>query len=182
MFASIRSRVLAASLTIVGCALIANTSLNYSVANRYNTVGTNQNLNAILVGHETGIEDWVAAKAQMIASVDDAALTADPTLTLKAIAAAGGFTSVYVGYPDKTMRSSNAAGIPAGFDPTSRPWYKQAAKAGRLVVTAPYVDVRSGKLVVAFAVPILRDGVLKAVASGDVAMDSVISNVRSNPC
>jgi len=112
MFASIRSRVLAASLTIVGCALIANTSLNYSVANRYNTVGTNQNLNAILVGHETGIEDWVAAKAQMIASVDDAALTADPTLTLKAIAAAGGFTSVYVGYPDKTMRSSNAAGDP----------------------------------------------------------------------
>jgi len=34
-------------------------------------------------------------------------------------------------------------------------------------------------LVVAFAVPISRDGVLKAVASGDVAMDSVISNVQS---
>ncbi|VFS06885.1 methyl-accepting chemotaxis sensory transducer with Cache sensor [Enterobacter cancerogenus] len=46
------------------------------------------------------------------------------------------------------------------------------------VVTAPYVDAGTGKLVVTFAVPVKENGVLKAVVAGDVAMDSVVANVR----
>ncbi|SAK90346.1 methyl-accepting chemotaxis protein [Caballeronia temeraria] len=37
----------------------------------------------------------------------------------------------------------------------------------------------TGKLVVAFAAPIVRDGTVKGVVSGDVAMDSVVANVKS---
>jgi len=47
------------------------------------------------------------------------------------------------------------------------------------VVTPPYVDVGTGKLVVAFAAPVVRDGVVKGVVSGDVTMDSVIANVTA---
>lgn len=45
-------------------------------------------------------------------------------------------------------------------------------------MTAPYVDAGSGKLVVTFAVPVKENGTLKAVVAGDVAMDSVVANVR----
>ena len=40
------------------------------------------------------------------------------------------------------------------------------------VVTAPYVDAGTGKLVVTFAVPVKDNGTLKAVVAGDVTMDS----------
>lgn len=51
--------------------------------------------------------------------------------------------------------------------------------AGRPIVTPPYIAASSGKLVVTFAVPIVRDGSVKGVVGGDVAMDSVVANVRS---
>ncbi|HKT97086.1 MAG TPA: methyl-accepting chemotaxis protein, partial [Paraburkholderia sp.] len=65
------------------------------------------------------------------------------------------------------------------YDPTGRPWYKQAVAAGKSVVTPPYLDVATGKLVVSFAEPVIREGELKGVISADVVMDSVIANVRS---
>ncbi len=179
MLASIRSRILAACLAVVAVALTVNTSLNYSVANGYNRDAINHNLDAVLTGHETGIEDWVASKTQMIVSVEDAALAPDPSAALKQVASAGGFTNVYVGYADKTARFSDPTGIPPDYDPTGRPWYKQAVQAGKAIVTPPYVDVGTGKLVVAFAAPIVREGVVKGVVSGDVAMDSVVANVKS---
>jgi hypothetical protein len=43
----------------------------------------------------------------------------------------------------------------------------------------PYVDIANGKLVIAFATPVVRDGAVKAVVSGDIAMDRVIANVKS---
>jgi methyl-accepting chemotaxis protein len=178
MFSSIRSRVLAASVAIVVAGLAVNTGVNYGVAHRYNSESIENSLTAVLTGHEAGIEEWVTSKTQMIVSVEDAALSADPVPFLKQVASAGGFTNVYVGYADKTAKFSDSNGIPPDYDPTGRPWYKQAVEAGKPVVT-PYVDVTTGKLVVAFAAPIVRDGAVKGVVSGDVAMDSVVANVKS---
>ena len=180
MFASIRSRVLAACVAIVVCSLVVNAALNYFVVNSYENESINNNLVALANGHNAGIGDWVASKTAAIVSVEDVAVGgADPAPTFKQIASAGGFTAVYAGYGDKSFKTSDPAGIPPDYDPTGRPWYKQAVAAGKPVVTPPYVDVTSGKLVVAFAAPITRDGGLKGVVSGDVAMDSVIANVKS---
>lgn len=46
-------------------------------------------------------------------------------------------------------------------------------------MTPPYVDVGTGKLVVAFAVPAVARRRGESVVSGDVAMDSVIANVKA---
>jgi methyl-accepting chemotaxis protein len=179
MFASIRSRVLAACLAIVVCSLVVNAGLNYFVVSSYDNDSINDNLAALANGHDAGISDWVASKTAAVASLEDVALTADPVPTFKQVAAAGGFTNVYVGTADKVAKFSDPTGVPSDYDPTGRPWYKQAAAAGKPVVTPPYVDAGSGKLVVTFAVPIVRDGALKAVVAGDVNMDSVIANVKS---
>jgi methyl-accepting chemotaxis protein len=179
MLSSIRARIIAASVAIVVFALVISTLLNYLVSKSYNDDAINQNLIAVANGHAVGIHDWVASKSQMIVSLEDAVLSPDPLPALKQVASAGGFTNVYVGYADKTAKFSDASGIPPDYDPTGRPWYRQAADAGKPIVTPPYVDVGTGKLVVAFAAPVLRDGVVKAVVSGDVAMDSVIANVKA---
>jgi methyl-accepting chemotaxis protein len=45
-------------------------------------------------------------------------------------------------------------------------------------IAIPYVST-SGALLVAFAVPVMRDGVMKAVVVGDVSLDSVVANIKS---
>ena len=180
MFASIRARVLAACLAIVVGSLVVNAALNFFVVNFHEKDTINNNLVALANGHDAGIAEWVASKTAAIAALQDITVGgADPSAEFKQAMAAGGFSNVYAGYADKSAKFGDATGIPPDYDPTGRPWYKQAAAAGKPVVTPPYVDAGTGKLVVAFAVPIVRDGSLKAVVSGDVAMDSVIANVKS---
>ncbi|QBQ95730.1 methyl-accepting chemotaxis protein [Paraburkholderia pallida] len=179
MFTTIRARIVALCVVIVVVALAANTALDYFVANSHNQDSVDATLTAVEDGHAQGIDEWVASHARMIDSLQDAVLQPDPVPMLKQIAAAGGFTDVYVGYPDKTAKFGDSAGIPADYDPTGRPWYQQAVSAGKAVVTPPYLDVATGKLVVSFAEPVIREGALKAVVSGDVVMDSVIANVRA---
>ncbi|WP_028216063.1 methyl-accepting chemotaxis protein [Paraburkholderia oxyphila] len=179
MFTTIRARIVALCVVIVVVALAANTALDYFVADSHNQDSIDATLTAVEDGHAQGIDEWVASHARMIDSLQDAVLQPDPVPMLKQIAAAGGFTDVYVGYPDKTAKFGDSAGIPADYDPTGRPWYQQAVSAGKAVVTPPYLDVATGKLVVSFAEPVIRDGALKAVVSGDVVMDSVIANVRA---
>ena len=179
MLDSIRSRILAACIIIVAGSLAINTYFNYSVANKYNSSAIANTLKAVTASHGVGIADWVEMKTQMIVSLKETALTTDPVATLRQVAAAGNFFSVYIGYANKTAIFSDSDGISADYDPTSRPWYQQAVKAGGLVVTQPYIDAGTNKLVVTFALPIIQDGTLKGVLAADVTMDNVIANVKS---
>ncbi|GAB7543786.1 methyl-accepting chemotaxis protein [Cupriavidus sp. 8B] len=166
-------------MAIVVSALSIASGLSYVTASRHNDMAIQQNLHAIARGHLTGLDDWVAAKIRTLVALEDVALTPDPVPTFKTLAQANGFSIVYVGYPDKSYRRMQVGTVPPDYDPTARPWYKQAVAAKKPVVTPPYVSANSGKLVVTFAVPILRDGSLKGVIGGDVAMDSVIANVKA---
>ncbi|MCA3187771.1 MULTISPECIES: methyl-accepting chemotaxis protein [unclassified Cupriavidus] len=179
MLSSLRARIVALSVAIVIVALAANAIVNQLVARAYNNEAIDNNLAAVQTGHVDAIAEWVSSHIQMIVSLQDAALTEDPIPALRLVSNAGGFIKTYVGYPDKSHRFSDAAGLKPDYDPTARPWYKQAVAAGKPIVTPPYIAASSGKLVVTFAVPVIRDGGVKAVIGGDVAMDAVVANVRS---
>ncbi len=179
MFRSIRARITAATAGCLAIALLINTVINYQVTRQDNQQAQRDILSSTSTSHSGAIADWVNSKMTMIASLQNVALTADPVPTFAQIAQAGGFINVYVGYASKTAKFSDSNGIPAEYDPTIRPWYQQAAKADAPIVTAPYVDAASGKLVVTFAVPVKENGTLSAVVAGDVAMDSVVANVRT---
>ncbi|MGD8162932.1 methyl-accepting chemotaxis protein [Pantoea sp. FN0307] len=179
MLSSIRARIVAITTACVVVALIINATLNYLVTEKYNQQAITSTLEAVADSHNAAIAEWVNSKSTMIASLQPVALEADPVPAFRQVAAAGGFTNVYAGYASKIAKFSDATGIPPDFDPTGRPWYLQAQAAGKPIVTPPYVDVTSGKLVVAFAIPVTENGTLQAVLSGDVAMDSVVANVGS---
>ncbi len=179
MLKTIRARIIALCVAIVVVAVATSVALNYFVAYSYNSTSIRSTLSALEDSHTVAVADWVATHAQMVNSLQDAAMQPDPIPALRHVAAAGGFSDVYVGYADKTAKFSDPNGIPPGYDPTSRPWYQQAASARKGVVTPPYVDAASGKLVVSFAVPVIQDGAVKAVISSDLFMDSVIANVKA---
>ena len=163
MFRSIRARIIAATTGCLVVALLLNTIINFQVTRQDNQQSQRDILTSTSASHNMAIADWVNSKMTVITS-------AQPV--------AGGFTNVYVGYASKTAKFSDPTGVPADYDPTLRPWYQQAVSADGPVVTAPYVDAGTGKLVVTFAVPVKEQGALKAVVAGDVAMDSVVANVR----
>ena len=179
MIRSIRTRILLVTAICLVSALCLNTFINYYVTSRDNQQSLSATLTSTSLSHSVAISDWVNGKMTIIHSLEGVALSDDPIPVFRQLAAAGGFTNIYVGYASKTAKFSDPTGVPADFDPTGRPWYQQVVKDDAPVVTAPYVDAGTGKLVVTFAVPIKQDGALKAVVAGDVALDSVIANVRS---
>jgi len=81
------------------------------------------------------------------------------------------FASLYLGLQDKTFLTNSSAVVPAGFDCTSRQWYKQAVQMDKLIYTAPYKDLLTGKMVVTIAKPIKVNGVLVGVAGADIYVD-----------
>ncbi|EPR9136530.1 methyl-accepting chemotaxis protein [Cronobacter sakazakii] len=179
MLTSIRARIIAATAGCLVGALLLNTIMNYQVTRLDNQQASLNTLRSTSASHNLAISDWVNSKTAMIQSLDTVALGADPVPVFTQMAKAGGFMNVYAGYATKTAKFSNPEGVPADYDPTIRPWYQQAVKADAPVVTAPYVDAGTGKLVVTFAVPVKRNGVIAAVVAGDLSMESVIANVRS---
>ena len=178
MIRSIRARIIVATAGCLAIALLLNTIINYQVARRDNLQTQHDILSSTSNSHSLAIADWVNSKMTMIASLQSVAVQDDPVPIFKQIAQAGGFTNVYVGYAAKTAKFSDPTGVPADYDPTIRPWYQQVLKADAPVVTAPYVDAGTGKLVVTFAVPVKVNGTLQAVVAGDVTMDSVVANVH----
>ena len=178
MFRSIRARIIVATTGCLVVALLLNTVINFQVTRQDNQQSQRDILTSTSASHNMAIADWVKSKMTVITSAQSVALSDDPVPVFKQLAQAGGFTNVYVGYATKTAKFSEPAGVPADYDPTIRPWYQQVVSQDGPVVTAPYVDAGTGKLVVTFAVPVKENGTLKAVVAGDVAMDSVVANVR----
>ncbi|KLO22144.1 methyl-accepting chemotaxis protein [Marinitoga sp. 1155] len=59
------------------------------------------------------------------------------------------YEAVYIGLKDKTMLMKPDVELPAGYDPTSRPWYKTAmSNPDNVVVSEPYADASSGNILI----------------------------------
>ncbi|MFC0903588.1 methyl-accepting chemotaxis protein [Clostridium sp. MT-14] len=64
--------------------------------------------------------------------------------------------------------------LPAGFDPTSRPWYKDTMAAnGRIYVTAPYKDAFTGKLVITIAKKVQLSNGKKGAVGFDIDLSTL---------
>ena len=65
---------------------------------------------------------------------------------------------IYYGMEDKTIVMGSGGALPDGYDCTVRGWYTAAKTAGKTIITDPYVDAFTGKMIVSVAVPIYIDG------------------------
>ena len=77
------------------------------------------------------------------------------------------------------IQSNREAAIPEGYDPVQRGWYKQAAEAGKTIVTDPYWDVLTNQMCTTIASPVYIDGNLAAVIGLDVTLGTVTDLTES---
>ena len=178
-FSSLRSRIIfvVGLLTFVG--LIILTVTNLVIAKHHAMQSLNSQTTAVAKSHAENIGLWVTARQQVVRSMAVTADLPDPVEALKQAKIAGGVDKAYVGFPDKRIIFAEKQDLPPGYDPTVRPWYKQASAASGVVLTEPYVDASTKKLVITFASAVNSGGTVKAVTSLDVFMDSVAANVAS---
>lgn len=82
--------------------------------------------------------------------------------------------NLYCGTRDsRFIQSNREAGIPEGYDPVERGWYKQAAELGTVIVTDPYCDAITGQMCATVAAPAYIDGELAGVIGLDVTLGTV---------
>jgi methyl-accepting chemotaxis protein len=67
---------------------------------------------------------------------------------------------------------------PAGYDPRTRSWYKDAKQANELIFTAPYSDAESGEVLISAATPLKVNGQFAGVLFTDISLQKLadISN------
>ncbi|WP_338844477.1 methyl-accepting chemotaxis protein [Massilia sp. W12] len=172
---SLKNRLIALCASILALALLVLAGANFLLNKNATEENISTQMQAQLHSNVALLTEWARARRLIVASLKTVATGGDPLPFIKQAQAAGGFDDAYIGYPDKTTIAPHP--MPAGYDPTIRPWYSKAVKNGAPIVTAPYVDATTGKLVVTFAEPMSEGGSLKAVLAGDVLLDTVIKNV-----
>ncbi|CAN7466971.1 chemotaxis protein [Acidovorax sp. Leaf76] len=176
---SLKGQILALSSACLVLALLVLTVANFLVARSQARDSLIEESLATAKSHVETIEEWGRGKALIVAASVTAFDEPEPVKTLALLRDAGKFSTFYFGFADKKYVFSETRNLPADYDPTARPWYKQAAAAGGPVITPPYISASDGKLVVTFASPVGAGSALKGVAAGDVSMESVVATVAS---
>lgn len=102
------------------------------------------------------------------------------TEMLKTIQKANDFDLFFVGFEDTgLLHRSNGVinGIAQEYDLKNRIWYKEAKKAGKLIISKPYKSASSGKLGITYAAPIYKDGKFIGVVGGDYDLERFSNEV-----
>jgi methyl-accepting chemotaxis protein len=129
------------------------------------------------------ISNWLAARVMLTELAGNAAAKAGSP---EAIVAAFDnpvllrqFMSTYVGDEQGVFTSVPQQPLPEGYDPRKRPWYQDAVKADKLVLTDPYNDASTGNLIISAAMPVKRDGKLFGVAASDFSLTTLVDMIKS---
>eukprot|EP01037_Dinobryon_pediforme_P028874 gene28874-32312_t len=130
-----------------------------------------QDLSAIAAGNTRALEEWISAKAVAVAATAELIEAGDPHGLTKQLQKAGGFALTTTGWQDKSF-VADAPGLPATYDPTSRPWYADTAKTRVPQITKPYRSA-TGVPVVSLTAPIVRNGDVVGVVAGGVSLQTV---------
>ena len=64
------------------------------------------------------------------------------------------FNYIFIGFDNKQILSTRSTPFPPGFDPTTRPWFKEAKEKQGFIITDPYPDRLTGTLVSTIAVAV----------------------------
>jgi len=176
MLSSLRTRLVLICVSIVVLSMLALSVANYITTRSSMLASADQQMQQLLQSQSAVLAQWVDGKKKVMASVVMSAETPDPLRAFQIAEKAGDFAEVFIGYADKRSVFTHP-GRPADFDPTVRAWYTDTVKAGMPMLTPPYVDAASHKLVVSFTAPVGPKEALLGVAGADVLLDTVIANV-----
>ncbi|WP_349920172.1 methyl-accepting chemotaxis protein [Aeromonas veronii] len=137
---------------------------------------------AVNYGHAHGVAigNWMEDRKHAVDALA-AVIAENPQATLVPhllqTRTSGGFGLTYFGGSDGQMTRHDPSLNTANYDPRARPWYQNAVKAGKFIVTPPYVSVTMQQMVVTLAEPVLHQGQVIGTVGADLSLDALIDEV-----
>ncbi|MGV1752263.1 methyl-accepting chemotaxis protein McpU [Agrobacterium sp. CG674] len=180
---NLMTRIVAAASCVVVAAFVGfslyidglqRDAANHFVEDKINAAGKQSALS---------IANWLNGRVMMTEMVGASMVTATTKekleLALHNDVLAREFKSAYFGDETGAFNNFPSTKMREGYDPRQRPWYQAAVKANATVLTEPYTDATTGKLVVSAALPVKRDGKLVGVAASDFMLTTLVSMIAS---
>jgi len=180
---TLKNKVLAVVLLPVLLITLILTLISYNDLKKEIEETVNTDTQRIVHDTSITINVWLKAKAAVAESFARISTEQDNLLPLlQQGRETGGFDAFYYGrsdgraiFSDPVLQQQLDA---KGFDPTGRPWYLAAKKAGKTIFTAPYQDANSGLLILSAASPVINNGHLKGVVAADLGLGEVLDIIE----
>ncbi len=137
------------------------------------------------------VESWIATKGETISTIAAgiAAQQGREEGTRAFLAGVLGgdsdFIDIFYGSAEPPSRrgfASYGSGwrAPEGYDWTTRPWFLQALAKEGVVVSAPYKDLQTGKIIVSISMQVRAGGRMIGVVSSDISTQTVRRIIEGN--
>jgi methyl-accepting chemotaxis protein len=169
LFIIVLSSLITIALTLGGYVQMRSQLIHTAIRNE---------ISATASGTSQLIKEWVSTRKSIVtAGVEALSKAETPEAVIVQTAKSGNFDAAYLGTPDKQMITDHDMKLPAGYDPTGRPWYKDYVNAPGTSITAPYIDMSTKKLVISIVAPAKKNGEFIGVLGTDVLLDSLVSSV-----
>lgn len=127
----------------------------------------------------TGISDWITVRSDIASAFNSFSSELNVVPYLQQARLAAGFDDIFFGTPQGEMLRSLPERNRSGYDPRTRPWYKDAVTAGKQIITKAYVGASTGKLMVTISEPLYKNNQLLGVVGADVLLDVLVKDVIS---
>ena len=85
-----------------------------------------------------------------------------------------------VPYKDGGTMLNTVGELPRDYDQTKKEWYQKALSINKIVISEPYIDAVTGKVVITLSKAIYRDGKLVGIVGIDVDFSKMIKSVLDN--
>lgn len=171
MFQTLRAKLIAISVAITALSLVVLSGVAFVVVRAHTLEGVDASMGSLTRQYAQELSQWVSDKQKITASLRLALASTDPQALLQAAEKAG-LDLAYFVRADKSHAFTKPRSV--GYDGTARPWYQQAAAAGKPVITPVYADSTTGRLVVTLAEPVVEGGKTVAVLGSDVEISTVV--------
>jgi len=137
--------------------------------------------------HEREINSWFAQKIALVDIISEdlryfnlTEISELENFLTKITTTNPSVMAAYIGLDDKSAAFNDRQQAPPEFDPTIRVWYVLARKnSGRTVVSEPYIDIFTGKLVVALSKSVLLNNGKNGVIGIDLDLEDITEFVNS---
>ena len=86
------------------------------------------------------------------------------------------FLTVYLGKVDGGFSVRPDSKMPDGYDPRTRPWYRDGMNASGAMLTEPYIDLTTNKMVIGILSKVSND---VGVVGGDLALDGLVAIINA---
>ena len=129
------------------------------------------------------IQTWLGGRILLTENLGETlALNPEPEYVSRLLeqkALTSSFLAVYFGDTQGAFTIRPDSKMPDGFDPRSRPWYKDALNSNGASLTEPYIDAVTGQMIICIGTAVKKAGQTLGVVGTDLTLKTVTDSINA---